>query len=86
MKIVAKNNCVWVIREESESEKSGIYIPDSAKKKAHRGRVVAVGKLIEDKTIVEGITAVFNQSSGFELDLEGVTYTILRGNEIVGEI
>ena len=86
MKIQAKNDCVWVIREESESEKSGIYIPDNAKKKAHKGKVISVGKLTTDKTIKEGITAVFNQSSGFELELEGITYTILRGNDIVGEI
>lgn len=86
MKITAKNNCVWVVREISESEKNGILIPDSAKKKAHRGRVISVGKLVEDKSIVEGITAVFNQTSGFELELDGTTYTILRGTEIVGEI
>lgn len=86
MKIVAKNNCVWVVREIPESEKNGILIPDNAKSKAHKGRVISVGKLVEDKTITEGSMVIFNKTSGFELDLEGVAYTILRGTEIVGEI
>ena len=52
MKITATNNCVWVIREVSESEKSGLMIPDSAKVKAHRGKIITVGKLVTDKTII----------------------------------
>lgn len=86
MKIQAKNNCVWVVRDIPESEKGGIMIPDSAKKKAHKGKVISVGKLIEDKSITEGCTVVFNQTSGFPLELDGIEYTILRGTEIVGEI
>jgi co-chaperonin GroES (HSP10) len=86
MKIKAKNDCVWVIREIPESEKGGLLIPDSAKKKAHRGTVISVGKLVADKSVLENTVVIFNQTSGFELELEGTVYTILRGTEIVGEI
>lgn len=84
MKIKATNNCVWVIREIPPTEVSGIYIPDNAKKKAHRGKVITVGKAVHDKGIVVDSTAVFNQTSGFELELDGTTYVILRDTEIVG--
>ena len=86
MSIQAKNNCVWVIRDVPESEKGGILIPDSAKKKAHIGKVISVGKLTEDKSIKVGSSVVFNKTSGFELEVDGITYVVLRGTEIVGEI
>ena len=31
------------------------------------------------------MTVVFNQTSGFEIELDNITYVVLRGNEIVGE-
>lgn len=86
MKIIAKNNCVWVEREIEEFEKNGLLIPDSAKKKAHKGKVIAVGKLVEDKSITEGSVAIFNKTSGFEIELEGITYTVLRGMDVVGSV
>lgn len=86
MKPIAKNNCVWVIRDNPELENGGIAIPDSAKKKAHKGKIITVGKLVVDRTIVEGGTAIFNQTSGFELELEDITYVVLRDQDIVGTI
>ena len=86
MKIKAKNDCVLVIREIPEAEKSGIAIPDSAKKKAHIGTVATVGSRVEDKSIKEGIKVAFNKTSGFELELDEVVYTVLRGHEIVCEV
>ena len=86
MKITAKNNCVWLIREPEESEKGGLLIPDAAKKKAHRGKVISVGKMVEDKSITEGAIAVFNKTSGFEIEIEGTTYVVLRGMDIIGTV
>jgi len=86
MKITAKNNCVWVRREVSESEKSGILIPDSAKKKAHTGVIITVGKMVEDKTLAVDDIAIFNQTSGFEIEIEGIVYVVLRGHDIVGTL
>jgi len=86
MKIKATNNSVWVVRELSATEVSGILIPDSAKKKAHKGKIITVGKLVADKSIAVDGTAIFNQTSGFELELDGTTYVVLRDNDIVGTI
>lgn len=84
MRIKATNDCIWVTREVPDSEKSGILIPDSAKKAAHKGLIVTVGNLVSDKSIKEGRVAVFNKTSGFELTEDNVTYTILRQIDIIG--
>jgi len=84
MTIKASNDCLWVIRKGSEDKQGGIMIPDSAKKSAHKGKIITVGKLVSDDTIKDGRIAVFNKSSGFEIEEEGVTYTILRQIDVVG--
>jgi chaperonin GroES len=84
MTIKATNNILWVIRDIAESEKNGILIPDSAKPKVHRGKIITVGKLVSDETIKEGRVAIFNKSSGFEITEDGIEYTVLRQDEIIG--
>jgi len=84
MRIKASNDCLWVVRQIADSEKSGILIPDSAKKAAHKGLITTVGKLVSDPSIKEGRIAVFNKTSGFELEEQGVVYTILRQIDIIG--
>ena len=84
MTIEATNDCCWVIREVSDSEKSGILIPDAAKKSAHKGLIITVGKLVSDKSIKKGRIAIFNKSSGFEITEDGITYLILRQLDIIG--
>lgn len=83
MTIKAKNDCVLVIRDIPESEKLGIKIPDAAKKASNTAIVVSVGSKVEDKSIKEGMRIAFNRTSGFELEIEDIIYTILRGHEIV---
>lgn len=84
MKIKASNDCVWVIRDMPPEENNGIAIPDSAKPKVHKGKIITVGKLVSDETIKEGRIAIFNKSAGFEIPEDGVEYTILRQIDIVG--
>lgn len=84
MKIKASNDCIWVTRESPPTESGGVGIPDSAKPKVHRGKIITVGKLVSDDSIKEGRTAIFNKSAGFEIPEEGVEYTILRQIDIVG--
>jgi co-chaperonin GroES (HSP10) len=86
MKVQATNNCIWVIRDEAESQKGGLIIPDIAKKKTHQGKIQSVGKLVQDKSIKTDNTAIFNQTSGFEIDFNGITYTILRDTDVIGVI
>jgi len=84
MKIKATNDNCWIVRDKEATEKSGILIPDSAKPKVHRGKIMTVGKLVSDPTIKEGYTAIFNKSAGFEIEESGIEYTILRQVDIVG--
>lgn len=84
MTIVAANDCLWVTRQESESQKSGILIPDSAKKLFHKGTIISVGELVSDPNSRKYEIAVFNKSSGFEIEEQGVRYLILRQTDIIG--
>lgn len=85
MKITAKNNFAWVIRDETETKMGEFVIPDSAQKKANTGKIISVGTKRFDKTIKDGQTAVFNKQVGQELSFEGTDYTILNAdNHILG--
>jgi chaperonin GroES len=77
----------------SEEEKTagGLYIPDTAKEKPQRGKVVAVGKgrVTEDgKTLPlevrEGDNVLFSKYSGTELKLEGEEYLMIREEDVLG--
>lgn len=69
-----------------EKTKSGIYIPDSAKEKPQKGKVVAVGKGKKDHemTVKENDTVLYGKFSGTELKLDGTDYLIMREDEILG--
>lgn len=82
--IKAANFCVWVVREIPASEKSGIMIPDAAKPKVNRGEIITVGKKCTDPDIKPNRIAIFNKTSGFTLEEEGIVYTILQEHDIVG--
>lgn len=81
----AVGSFVWIIRDEAESEVSGLYIPDSNKVKPNKGRIHSVGVMAADPSIKPGRTAIFNKNVGQEIEYDGVTYTVLRSeNEILG--
>lgn len=64
---------------------SGIYIPETAKEKPQRGKVVAVGKgnKDHDMTVKVGDTVLYGKYSGAELKLEGTDYLIMREEDIL---
>lgn len=84
MTIKASNDCVWVVKQDADTHTGGIQLPDSAKPKVHKGKIITVGKLVSDNTIKEGRLAIFNKSAGFEIEEEGIEYTILHQIDIVG--
>jgi len=65
---------------------SGIIIPDSAKEKPLKGKIVASGngKPDEPMTVKVGDEVLFGQYSGTEIKLEGTTYMIMREADIYG--
>jgi len=71
-----------------EKTASGIIIPDTAKEKPQRGKIVAVGngKKDEPLTVKVGDTVIYGQYSGTEIKIQGGTYLIMRESDIFGVV
>lgn len=67
---------------------SGIYIPETAKEKPQRGKVVAVGKGTKehDMTVQVGDMVLYGKYAGTELKLEGKDYLIMREDDILAVV
>lgn len=79
--------------EEDEKTKGGIYIPDSAKEKPQRGKVLAVGKgkIAEDGSIrpldlKEGDTVLFGKYAGTEVKIDNEDRLIMREDDVLAVI
>jgi len=68
-----------------EKTKGGIIIPDTAKEKPQRGKVVAVGPGKDDvkMTVKKGDVVLYGKYSGTELSHEGKDYLIMREDDIL---
>ncbi|MFP4382387.1 MAG: co-chaperone GroES [Candidatus Sumerlaeia bacterium] len=84
---------VLVQRSEEEDQKSagGIIIPDTAKEKPQRGKVIEVGPgaLKEDGSnipmdVKKGDEVLFGKYSGTDVKLDGQEYLIMRQDDILG--
>ncbi len=83
-----------VVKPEAAEEKtsSGLYIPDTAKEKPQRGKVVAVGPgRVEngtkiDMTVKEGDAVLYGKYSGTEITIDGEDYLIMREADILGVV
>jgi chaperonin GroES len=76
-----------VIVEVSPAEEktaSGLIIPDTAKEKPQRGKVVAVGngKKDEPMTVQVGDTVLYGKYAGTEVSVDGQEYLIMRESDI----
>ena len=67
-----------------ETTSGGIIIPDTAKEKPKKGKVVAAGsgKKDEPVTVKVGETALYGQYSGTEIKIDGSDYLIMRESDI----
>ncbi|MCH5318494.1 MAG: co-chaperone GroES [Paramuribaculum sp.] len=67
---------------------AGIIIPDSAKEKPLKGKVLAAGKGTKDEemTVKEGDTVLYGKYAGTEIELEGEKYLIMRQSDILAVI
>jgi len=77
--------------EAEEKTKSGIYLPDAAKEKPTKGKVIAVGpgKLDEKGKPMEigvrvGDSIYYGKYAGTDVEVEGEKFVILRENDILG--
>lgn len=71
-----------------EKTKSGIIIPDSAKEKPQRGKVVAAGPGSKDEKmeVKVGDIVLYGKYAGTELNVEGKDYLIMRQSDILAVI
>jgi len=76
--------------EESAPAKGGIIIPDTAKEKPQRGKVLAVGngKILENGTklaldVKVGDKVLFGKYTGSEVKIDGEEVLILREDEVL---
>lgn len=67
---------------------SGIIIPDSAKEKPLRGKVLAVGNGTKDEPmqLKEGDDVLYGKYAGTEIEFEGEKYLIMRQNDVFAVI
>jgi chaperonin GroES len=67
-----------------EKTAGGIIIPDTAKEKPQRGKVIAVGSGKKDEpiTVKVGDTVLYGKYSGTELSVDGKDYLIMRESDI----
>ena len=65
---------------------SGIIIPDTAKEKPQKGKIIAVGNGTSDykMNVKVGDSVLYGKYSGTELSIDGVDYLIMKESDIFG--
>ncbi len=79
--------------EEEETTASGIVLPDTAKEKPQKGKVIAVGDgaVKEDGTrqpidVSEGDEVLYSKYGGTEVTVEGDDVLVLRESDILAKL
>ena len=70
--------------EEANTTSSGIIIPDNAKEKPSRGKVVAVSSEVNE--LKKGDEVIFGKYSGNEVTLDGNLYIVIDVDDVLGII
>ena len=94
MKIRPLADKVLVQRLDAETKTAGgIVLPDTAKEKPQRGKIVSVGegKLLDDGTrqkvqVKKGQNVLFTSYAGTEIKIEGKEYLIMDESDIMAVI
>ncbi len=78
---------------DEEKTKSGIIIPDAAREKQQKGKIVAVGKgRVNEKgeilklDVKEGDTILFEKYGGEDITIDNKEYVILKEEGVIGII
>jgi chaperonin GroES len=80
--------------EEDEKTASGIFLPETAKEKPSRGKVIAVGdgKWDEDGEkripldVAEGDEVLYSKYGGTEVNVEGEELLVLRESDVLAKV
>src|ERR671915_1101941 len=81
------------VLEDEETTSSGIVLPDTAKEKPQRGRVLAVGPGARNDRgelipleVAEGEEIVYSKYGGTEIKLGADEYLILRESDVLAKV
>jgi len=90
MKVKPLHDRILVERIEEETRKGGIIIPDSAKEKPQKGKVVAAGSGKIDENgkriamdVKKGDVILFGKYSGNEIKVDDKDYLIMREDDVL---
>ena len=80
--------------EEEETTQSGIVLPDTAKEKPQKGKVLAVGdgKVSEETgkrvplDVSEGDEVLYSKYGGTEIKVEGEDLLVLRESDVLAKV
>ena len=80
--------------EEEETTASGIVLPDTAKEKPQKGKVIAVGdgKVNEDTgkrtplDVAEGDEVLYSKYGGTEIKVDGEELLVLRESDVLAKV
>ena len=88
MKIKPLADRVLVLPAPAEEKVGGIIIPDTAKEKPQRGKVVAVGGGTKDETMVlkANDTVLYGKYAGTELECDGEKYLMMRQSDVLAVV
>jgi len=94
MKLVPLEDRVIVKRLEAEDKtKGGIILPDTAKEKPQKGKIVAVGsgKMLEDgkkqpMSVKKGDKVIFASYAGTDVQIDGEEHLIMKEEDILAVI
>jgi chaperonin GroES len=94
MKLVPLDDRVVLQRLEAEEKtQGGIVLPDTAKEKPQKGKVVAVGpgRLLDDGTraaveVKVGDTVLFGRYAGTEVTIDRQEYVIMKESELLARL
>ena len=84
-----------VIKQSEAEEKSagGIILPDAAKEKPQKGKIIAVGpgKMLDngkraEMNVKKGEEVLYAKYSGNEIEIDGEKYVILHEGDVLGVI
>jgi len=72
----------------AEEKIGGIIIPDTAKEKPLRGKIVAVGNGTKDEEMIlkAGDEVLYGKYAGTELEFDGEKYLMMRQSDVLAII
>jgi chaperonin GroES len=94
MKIKPIRDQIVVERDEAEAKsRGGILLPDGAKERPRRGTVLAVGpgRVLDNGQLCpvpveKGDCVLFTSYAGSEVTVDGETYLVMRGDDVLAVI